>query len=182
MTREEASRLVEPLFENWGPALVRYAARATGHLELAEDLVQEAFMALYSKVRGGAEIHNPKGWTLRVVRNQILKQKRTLSRRLEDCWNPGDLDSIPVADAPASFEREDVVGLFVVLTQREEEVILLRLESFKYREIAAELGISEKSVCTLLARALRKLQQASEQGVPRRISSRKHYGTTRTLQ
>ncbi len=182
MTREEASRLVEPLFDTWGPALLRYAARATGDSELAEDLVQEAFMALYTKVRGGTEIHNPKGWTLRVVRNQILKQRRTLSRRPEDCWNPGDLDSIPAGYATARFEREDVVGLFAVLTQREEEVVLLRLESLKYREIAAELGIGEKSVCTLLTRALRKLQLAAEEGIPRRISTRKHDGTTRTLQ
>ena len=47
-----------------------------------------------------------------------------------------------------------------VLTVREEEVVLLRLQSLKYREIASQLGISDKSVCTLLARALKKLQAA----------------------
>jgi RNA polymerase sigma factor (sigma-70 family) len=54
----------------------------------------------------------------------------------------------------------DIRGLLSVLSPREEEVLLLRIESLKYREIAEQLGISINSVNTLLARALRKLQQA----------------------
>lgn len=54
----------------------------------------------------------------------------------------------------------DVRSLLAVLSPREEEVLLLRLEAMKYREIADQLGISMNSVNTLLARALRKLQQA----------------------
>jgi len=40
-------------------------------------------------------------------------------------------------------------------------VLLLRLEALKYREIAEQLGISMNSVNTLLARALRKLEDAT---------------------
>jgi DNA-directed RNA polymerase specialized sigma24 family protein len=50
--------------------------------------------------------------------------------------------------------------LLSVLTSREQEVVLLRMQSLKYREIARLLGISRNSVNTLLARALRKLQAA----------------------
>ncbi len=46
-----------------------------------------------------------------------------------------------------------------VLTEREKEVVLLRLQSLKYREIAKQLGNSEKSVATLLARAVAKLRK-----------------------
>jgi RNA polymerase sigma factor (sigma-70 family) len=49
---------------------------------------------------------------------------------------------------------EDIRSLLSVLSPREEEVLLLRLESLKYREIASQLGISMNSVNTLLARAL----------------------------
>jgi RNA polymerase sigma factor (sigma-70 family) len=55
----------------------------------------------------------------------------------------------------------DIRSLLSVLSPREEEVLLLRLEALKYREIADQLGISMNSVNTLLARALRKLQQAT---------------------
>jgi RNA polymerase sigma factor (sigma-70 family) len=56
----------------------------------------------------------------------------------------------------------DIRNLLSVLSPREEEVLLLRLEALKYREIAEQLGISMNSVNTLLARALRKLQEATK--------------------
>jgi len=46
------------------------------------------------------------------------------------------------------------------LTPREQEVVLLRLSSLKYREIGARLNISAKTVSVLLTRAVRKLRQA----------------------
>jgi RNA polymerase sigma-70 factor (ECF subfamily) len=57
----------------------------------------------------------------------------------------------------------DIRSLLSVLSPREEEVLLLRLEALKYREIAEQLGISMNSVNTLLARSLRKLQEATAQ-------------------
>lgn len=63
----------------------------------------------------------------------------------------------PVSEAPTIY---DLRSLLSVLSPREEEVLPLRLESLKYREIAEQLGISVNSVNTLLARALRKLQKA----------------------
>jgi RNA polymerase sigma factor (sigma-70 family) len=57
----------------------------------------------------------------------------------------------------------DIRNFLSVLSPREEEVLLLRLEALKYREIAEQLGISMNSVNSLLARALRKLQQAMGQ-------------------
>jgi DNA-directed RNA polymerase specialized sigma24 family protein len=54
----------------------------------------------------------------------------------------------------------DIRNLLSVLSPREEEVLMLRLEALKYREVAEQLGISLNSVNTLLARALRKLQRA----------------------
>ena len=54
----------------------------------------------------------------------------------------------------------DIRDLLSVLSPREEEVLLLRLDALKYREIADQLGISMNSVNALLARALRNLQVA----------------------
>ena len=57
-----------------------------------------------------------------------------------------------------ALELDNITRHFTVLSQREEEVLLLRLQTMKYREIAQSLGISVGSVPSLLARALRKLQ------------------------
>jgi RNA polymerase sigma-70 factor (ECF subfamily) len=156
----EASELVHTLFGCWYPTLVRYAFRATGSLEISEDLVQETFMLLYRALREGQTIDNPKGWTVCVVRRQIGKHMRN-HRRNESL---DVLDTLPAGRVePEAMEsdRDVATKLFSVLTRREEEVILLRMQAMKYREIGAHLSISPNSVNTLLARALRKLQLAA---------------------
>ena len=80
-------------------------------------------------------------------------QDRNLHDQLDEMDIPGE----PAAEISKLVE---IRGLLSVLSPREEEVLLLRLEALKYREIADHLGISMNSVNTLLARALRKLQTA----------------------
>lgn len=163
MDRQQATRLIETLFVEWGPFLARYAYRLTSDRELADDLVQEAFMALYQACRRDTEIENPRAWTLSVVRHLAAKGLRDRIRRGETLTTPEDLsrfeDSRP---GPAAEAEDDVTELFAVLSKREEEVVLMRIESQKYREIAAALKISQKTVETLLARALRKLREAAK--------------------
>jgi RNA polymerase sigma factor (sigma-70 family) len=164
MKRAEASALVHSLFESWYPALVRYAHRGSGSLEAAEDLAQETFMLLYRALRQGQKIDSPKGWTLCVVRRQIGKQIRHHRRDGVLHESLEAIESLPcgrVQPQEPEMERDDATRLFAVLTRREEEVILLRMQAMKYREIGVHLGISPNSVNTLLARALRKLQKAA---------------------
>jgi RNA polymerase sigma factor (sigma-70 family) len=164
MNPREATQLVTELFESGYPIFLRYALRATGSPDLAEDLVQEAFMQLYKAVRSGKQVDNPKAWTFCVIRRLVIKQIR-MHQRKEALQEPlSILDDLPASAffvAPPVSASDEVTKLFSVLTPREEEVTLLRMTSLKYREIAEQLGISPKSVNTLLARALRKLQKAA---------------------
>jgi RNA polymerase sigma-70 factor (ECF subfamily) len=164
MNQEDANRTVNQLFGTWGPFLIRYAVRMTRSFEVADDLVQEVFLALYRDLRAGKHIEDPKAWTFGAVRNQVRKHARYLRRRAEEFEPSEALDRIPAPpcwpDVAADFDDASPLGLSL-LSVREEEVLLLRLQSFKYREIAEKLGIGSKSVCTLLARAIKKLQIAS---------------------
>jgi RNA polymerase sigma factor (sigma-70 family) len=164
MTREEASRLIELLFQSWYPALVRYAARLSGSREVAEDAAQEGFLALYRECRKGSAIVNPRGYTLLAVRNQIATQFRKKRLRGEVGLSVEALDSFPdlqVSSSQELEESEDINRFLSVLTPREAEVVLLRLQGLKYREIATELKLNCSSVNTLLARAMRKLHQST---------------------
>jgi RNA polymerase sigma-70 factor (ECF subfamily) len=164
MNQEDATRTVNDLFESWSPFLVRYAVRMTRSFEVADDVVQEAFLALFRDLRKGKRIDNPKAWTLGTVRNQMRKHARCLRRQAEELEPSDSLDLMPALprwpDVAADFDDAAPPGLSL-LSCREEEVLLLRLQSFKYREIADQLGIGTKSVCTLLSRAVKKLQIAS---------------------
>lgn len=177
----QASRQIEHLIESWGPALARQAYRMTGDREAADDLVQEAFLALYQEFRKGARIENPRAWTLTVVRNQAAKRHRRAARRWEQLEPGSALDQFESHQAPEEAGLDDLMELIGVLTSREQEVLLLRLDALKYREIADCLGIDESSVSTHLARAIRKLQaevKARQAGVP----ARKREDVRETLQ
>lgn len=162
MQRAEASQLVRSLFTGWYSSAVRYACRLSGSLEVAEDCVQEAFKALYVQLVGGTVIDDPRRWTLCVVRRTVGKHQRMQRRHAEHLLPDEELDLIPdprsVGRHPA-MEQDDLSEWLAVLTTREEEVVMLRVNGFRYREIAADLGISQNSVKTLLARALRKLRE-----------------------
>jgi RNA polymerase sigma-70 factor, ECF subfamily len=179
MNQEQAQRLVDELFVSWGPFLARYVLRITQCPELADDLVQEAFLALYRDIRADKYINNPRAWTFGAVRNQIRKHVRHSVRHAEDLVGADALDQLAAEprwpDVDAGSEEIRSVPLSA-LTAREEEVVLLRLQSFKYREIAVQLGISAKSVATLLARALRKLHAASQSVSSGRPEKRKREG------
>ena len=156
MNENDATELVTALFDRWYMSLVRYALRTTADYELAEDFAQDTFMQLYQALRTGKNIEHPKAWTICVLR-------RSMNRQMKDRMPHEPLDELEItvetsADSP---HIADIRSLFSVLSPREEEVLLLRLEALKYREIADQLGISINSVNTLLARALRKLQEAT---------------------
>jgi len=154
----EATELVAALFDRCYTQLVRYAVRSVTEHDLAEDLVQDAFMQLYGALRSGKCIHYPKAWAMCVLRRAINRhvQERFDHEQLED------YEHIRTSDHESAC-LSLIADYLCVLSRREEEVLLLRLEAMKYREIADQLGISMNSVNTFLARALQKLKKVAAQ-------------------
>ena len=158
MDEIEATELVAALFDSCYTQLVRYAVRSVAKHDVAEDLVQDAFMQLYGALRSGKCIHYPKAWAMCVLRRAVNRhdQERFNQEQFED------YEHIPNSDhEPACLSL--IADFLGVLSRREEEVLLLRLEAMKYREIADQLGISMNSVNTFLARALQKLKKVAAQ-------------------
>ena len=169
MNETDATALVSGLFDRWYTQLVRYVVGAMGHSDLAEDLVQDVFMQLYQILRSGKDIEYPKAWTLCVLR-------RTVSRQMQEQSRFEKLDDVEIAHnwLEEGSDASTVRNLLGLLSPREEEVLLLRLEAMKYREIADRLGISMNSVNTHLARALQKLQKATATQRPKRQRREQH--------
>ena len=163
----EATELVAALFDRCHTQLVRYAARSVSDQQLAEDFVQDAFMHLYGALRSGKPIDHPKAWAICILRRAINKQlqHRFEHENLEACARLPD-------PARESTCLSLIAGYLCLLSRREEEVLLLRLEAMKYREIAEHLGITVNSVNKILARALQKLKHAVEESeVPHETKS-----------
>ena len=175
--RSSPKDAVSSLFGDWYAPLLRYACRATGCLETAEDLVQEAFTALYRALVEGKQVQNPRAWTLCVVRRRIVDRQREQHRRGGVLLSLSDIGDVAESRGPATaveWEGDRVTQLLAAVSAREEEVLLLRIKGLKYRQIAAALEISTNSVKTL-ARGIRKMQQASGGG-PQARRRPKHDG------
>lgn len=132
------------------PMLTDYAAKVIGNREQAEDIVQEAWLALRAQ-RGGAEVRDPLGYLRRMVRNLAIDRLR--QRMRESRVLGGDMEGATrmVADTAATperalFARRDLACVLNVLRSLPERqrvaIEMSRFGHHKLREIAVHLGVS----------------------------------------
>jgi RNA polymerase sigma factor (sigma-70 family) len=166
MNSGDAGSIVKSLYVEWYPSLVSYAARArVESANGAEDVVQEAFLALYRELVRGGSVHSLKGWTICVLRRQIIKSRRQEMRQRDACSALSYLTAAGAANSQG-YREIDLERFLSVLTRREAEILRMRAAPMRYAEIAGSLGISANTVKTLLARAIRKMQEAARQKHP----------------
>ena len=168
MDREDAERIVTELFTSSYAATVRYATHRCGSFDLAEDLVQEAFGALYVRLREGDPIREPLAWVTKTVHNKICRTWRKTQQQPEQSMPQDELEALPLPAGVGGRQdssRPHLEGFLSRLSPREREVILLRAQGLRYREIASQLGISSNSVGTLLLRAMRKMRAARAESI-----------------
>ena len=149
------------LFERHHAELYRYAERFTGDADLAEDVVQDAFVRLSERPpRDGSQL---RAWLFRVTTTVAIDALRGARRRL--VLARANAGRLPAADPPpdpaAEVERAElrrrVRAALQELPARDRAVLLMREEGFTHREIAEAVDTTEKSVGTMIARALEKL-------------------------
>ena len=103
--------------------------------------------------------------TLAVLRNHIADLRTGLSEREIDNWKRTALELIEAAGGTA--EVPDGSPEHAKLSPRENEVMNMMLAGQRLKEIAAQLGISVKTVTTHRARLLRKLKLTDNLGLYR---------------
>ncbi|MFN3324535.1 MAG: RNA polymerase sigma factor [Bryobacteraceae bacterium] len=130
---------------------------------VAQETTQEVFLRLYSALRQGQEIENLRGWVFRVAHNLGLNTK---SR--EKVWSPYDSELQFTAASKDSTPEERILQAERVrrvreamaeLSPKQRQVLHLRAEGMRYREIAETLGLSGSTVNEFLRRAMRKLRK-----------------------
>lgn len=127
----------------------------------AEDVAQEAFLRLW---RSGASLEiGPAGvrpWLRRVVSNLCIDRLRGAGRQTVTDEVP---EQVEEADQLASLERRELSGrvdrALKALPERQRLALtLFHFEGMSQSEVAAEMGITDEAVESLLARARRALR------------------------
>ena len=158
MAREAAwERVVTELVAQRGDALLRYAALLCGDRDDAADLVQEALVKTFGRLRNGFGVDSAEAYVRRAILNTYLDSGRRVSR-----WRKiAHLQAVPETDDTPNDETEarlDLQGQLAKLSPRERACIVLRYyEDLKVDDIAEWLEISSGAVKRYLSDGLAKM-------------------------
>jgi RNA polymerase sigma-70 factor (family 1) len=161
----EVDALDEVLDRNWD-AVVNYAASTVGCFDSAEDLAQEAFIALWEGRNQWGPETRLRPLLLRMVRNRSLNEIRfqEVRYRLQAKVQQIDAARRPPDPSECLDEREleeAFRNAFRALSPRKREVFgLARFQALSYPEIAAILGTSPQTVANQMSAALGELRRA----------------------
>ena len=151
---------IETIFKKLYKPLFLYALHYLGgDLNSAEDVVEDCFVKLWEH-----EPKNQEAYLYTSVRNACIDILRK-SRLVEDI-EPSDLENI-ITDDEAKSRSEKEARLWTAIDNLPEKCrkifLMSKRDGMKYREIAEELCISEKTVEHQISKALKRLQGSRDE-------------------
>jgi RNA polymerase sigma factor (sigma-70 family) len=152
--------LTRALYERYSAQIFRYCLHQLGSREEAEDAVQSTFLNAFRGIKRGIVPELESAWLFKIAENVCLSRRRSTWRR-NRIESTADFDVVEeLAPAPSRL-ADELVGLQDVLEQMPESqrraILLREWQGLSYREIAAELELSQTAVETLIFRARRSL-------------------------
>lgn len=165
LTADKAEWVMTVLRDLEGP-LLRYAARITGSVEQARDVVQETFLRLCGEEAASLNGRLPQ-WLYTVCRNQALdvkRKSRRMTTTIDEKNKIGAGERILLGEDPAAIVegRESASGvlrLLYELPENQQEVVHLRFQGqLSYKQIAEVTGLSVTNVGYLIHTAIAALR------------------------
>ena len=150
------------LYRRTAVALRAYATRVLGNPTDADDIVQESYLRLVRSPPATEDPQQLRAWLFRIAGRLIVDHWR--HRRLES----GLPDESAVARGTLGPDiplRLDMARVFEQLNPQQRQLMWLAyVEGADHREIAAALGLRERSVRVLLLRTRRRLARLLREG------------------
>ncbi|MBQ3206425.1 MAG: RNA polymerase sigma-70 factor [Bacteroidales bacterium] len=161
MPQTDKEILFDDLFRyNYRP-LCLYALHYIQDVDLAEDVVQECYTALWEKLQEGAHVLSRKSYLYMMVRNRCLDHLRKKGIPTESL-KPYDTYGI-IDDNDAQERSQTEAKLWTAIDSLpdkcREVFIMSKRDGLKYEEIADELGLSVNTVRNQISKALKVLKE-----------------------
>jgi RNA polymerase sigma-70 factor (ECF subfamily) len=158
-------REVSELFKGLRDSVYRYLVAVVQDPSVAEEITQEVFLRLYCSLRKHKAIQNVRPWVFRVARNLALNEKAR-KRFVSSSEESGTLVGLRMRletkfpDPEQTVLQQERMDLAIQqLSRPQRECLILRVEGFRYREIAEILGLSVPNVAQTLRRGIKKLMR-----------------------
>jgi RNA polymerase sigma-70 factor (ECF subfamily) len=153
---EGDSSAFEPLVERYHGPLFGVAIRMLGNREEARDITQTTFLKAYQALATCDRRRRFFSWIYRILINECLNtlRARRPTQAIEDTMaSPGSPDPVEALET-----RRRVRKAILQLPDAQRDVILMRhFADLPYEQIAAALGIPEKTVKSRLFSARQRL-------------------------
>ncbi|HEY7659570.1 MAG TPA: sigma-70 family RNA polymerase sigma factor [Actinomycetota bacterium] len=165
-----AERLREPIvagplsfeifFEAEARTLFRRLCAVTGNSAEAEEIMQDAFLALWERWERVGAMQDPTGYLYRTAMNVFRKRTRRAALALRRALSPAP-DPEPFAEID---EQQDVVAALVELTPRQRAALVLTdVMDYSSEEAGRALGVTAGTVRGLASRARAALRRRVEE-------------------
>lgn len=160
---------IDSLFRLYYRPMCLYATHYLQTTEGVEDIVQDAFVSLYEKMKDGVEVRSPKAYLSSSVRNGCIDVLRRRQSHPEDSL-PEDLTET-LSDEETLSRSFDEAWLWTAIDKlpegRRKILLMNKRDGLKYSEIAEQLDISERTVRNQLSRAMKTLREGAKKVIPR---------------
>jgi RNA polymerase sigma-70 factor, ECF subfamily len=154
---------LDTVLERYWVPLVSYAARLLQDRDAAEDVVQEAVLAVWRERTRWTPTGQLRGFLYQITRNLALNERKRMQVRR--AWAQSARDAPPKReptplDLTERAELRDVLDTAVdaLSPKRREIFILARYHGHTYREIAEIMGIPPQTVANQMSAALDDLR------------------------
>ena len=154
---------VGKLFEEARDDVYRYLLTLVLLPPWAQEATQEVFLRLYTTLRKGEKLENPRAWVFRVAHNLGLKIR--VRQNSESPYDPqwGEQYAGQSGNPESELlERERMTRFHSAvegLSEQQRRCLFLRMEGLRYPEIGSALGISASTVGEFLRRAMERLKK-----------------------
>ena len=138
-----------------------YALRIVDDADIAEDMVQEAFIKTWEHLDSGREISNFRAFIYKCVRNGCL----TYLSEQENKFGEELIPDVAEEEIDTSFRDARIWKAIDELPEKCREIFLMsKRDGYSNEEIADELGISVKTVKNQMTKAFSRLREALGDG------------------
>ncbi len=133
----------------------------------AQEVTQDSFLRLYESMSQDEPIREPRAWLFRVAHNLGLNARA----RERDCAPLDETLYAALRDGSlgpedALIDRQRMLRISRAVTDlspQQKQVLQLRANGLRYREIAETLEIGISTVYEFLNRAIRRLKKAADE-------------------
>src|SRR5262245_8673535 len=163
--KEDRNEEFDALYQRHSGEVFALAYARWKNPDTAMEVMQETFLRLWKQLEAGEMIFNARAWLLRVARNLAKDHGKSAFRR-NGTSGPEEMSGVE-AHGPSPFEcacrDEEAAALratLATLPARDRALLVMHIIwRMTFREIEAKILLPRSTICGIIHRALRLLEQ-----------------------